>query len=379
MKRSLLLTLEFPPQLGGVATYYYNVAQLLPFDSIIVAAPQQPETKNFDRQQKFLITRQSFLTAASKPSLPLLGSLKLINQRRIVARLITRYQIELLHIGNVLPLGTVALSLKLPYIVYTHGLDVLGPQRHWRKRLLLKKILRRAKYVVANSYFTKDHITRLGIPAERIMVITPCPNLEPASISTVEVAALRQDYGAVDKKVVLTVGRLVKRKGVDTVLHALVPLVRKIPNLLYIVVGDGPEKKELQQLAHNLLLGNHVRFVGHLANRPLAGLYQLCDVFVMPSRQIGHDVEGYGIVYLEANLFGKPVIGGRSGGVPEAIVDGTTGLLVEPNNPRELTAALANLLTNASLASRLGAQGMQRVLEECRWHHREEQIYQLLD
>ena len=138
---------------------------------------------------------------------------------------------------------------------------------------------------------------------------------------------LRRDYQLQNKKILLSVGRLIERKGIDTVIQALPALLKRWPNLVYLIVGQGPAEKKLRQLVHNKNLAGRVYLIKNVTTQNLPAWYQLCDIFVLPARQIGPDVEGFGLVYLEANLFGKPVIGGRSGGVAEGVIDHQTGLL----------------------------------------------------
>src|SRR5262249_28770373 len=152
----------------------------------------------------------------------------------------------------------------------------------------------------------------------------------------------------------LTVARLIPRKGIDTVLRALATVVLSVPRVAYCIVGEGPEEARLKTLVNDYGLTPHVIFAGALEFGALAAAYRAADVFVMTPRESGHSVEGFGIVYLEAGAFGLPVIGSRSGGVPDAIIDGETGLLVEPDDAEGLARILVRLLTDRALATRLG-------------------------
>jgi phosphatidylinositol alpha-1,6-mannosyltransferase len=158
----------------------------------------------------------------------------------------------------------------------------------------------------------------------------------------------------------------VERKGHATVIRALPDVLRVIPEAHYLIVGTGPVKEELEKLIIALGLEANVTFTGYVSDIELDSLFQLCELFVMVSREIPEkgDIEGFGIVYLEANLFRRPVIAARTGGVPDAVLHEETGLLVEPNDPRETASAIIHLLKNPGLAQELGDRGHDRVLQE---------------
>ncbi len=293
---------------------------------------------------------------------------------------IKNHRIELLQIGQILPLGTLALVYKkVPYIIYAHGLDILLPQHYLRKKTLLKNIIKNAKGIVANSNFTKDELLKLGAESEKIVVAYPCPNIKPKPLDQTEIDKVIKREGLENKKIILTVGRLVKRKGHDMVIKALPRIIKQVPEAIYLIVGDGPMKSELQKLVYQNNLGERVKFLGKVSDQELNIYYQICDVFIMPSRQLDNgDVEGFGTVFLEANLFGKPVIGGRSGGIPEAIINGQTGLLVNPLDIEDIAAATTKLLLDEAYAAKLGTQGLERVENEFDWFSQTQKIKVLL-
>ena len=320
MKRSLLITLDFPPLRGGVAAYYQQVCRQLPKTDIVVLTTEQPGAADFDISQSYPILRRSWLNRLQQPSLiPGWKSLTLFSLIKSLDEIIKKYNIGIIQVGNVLPLGTLA-SLyqrrrQTPYIVYAHGLDILLPQTAWRKKIVLKKVLTQAHGIVANSHFTADQISSLGVSAEKIKVVWPGANLTPRPVAAEELNRWRQDYQLENKKVLLTVGRLIDRKGIDTVIETLPELLPRWPNLVYCVIGQGPAESKLRRLISQKNLTGRVWLIKNVNNQALPAWYQLCDIFVLPARQIGPDVEGFGLVYLEANLFGKPVIGSRLCGV----------------------------------------------------------------
>ena len=178
-----------------------------------------------------------------------------------------------------------------------------------------------------------------------------------------------------DKKIILTAGRLVERKGHDVVLGALHKLKEFVPEAYYAIIGEGPIEGVIKQMIKTLGLENSVTLIGKVSDYELAVWYEVCDVFVMISRQLkNEDAEGFGIVYLEANMFGKPVIAGKSGGVAEAVLDNETGILVEPTNPHEILSAMEKLLKNPEKARQLGENGRRRVENEFQWKKQAEPL-----
>jgi len=280
--------------------------------------------------------------------------------------------------------GQIALTLrdwlKMPFIVFAAGNEILDViEEKWPKPMLA---LQTADRVVAISRYTASFVERAGVDPSRIEIVYPgydTNRFRPLE----DRLELRQKLlgERYRDQVILTVGNLVARKGHDTTIRSLPRLLQRVPDVTYLVVGDGPYRSPLETLATGLGVRNRVIFAGRLADEDLAQLYALCDVFVMPSRaQLDEkDVEGFGIVFLEANACAKPVIGGRSGGVPEAIVDGVTGLLVDPNDSGELADAIARLLTDREFANRLGQQGRERAVNEFSWRRAADSVQGILD
>ena len=240
--------------------------------------------------------------------------------------------------------------------------------------------LRRADRVLAVSRFTANLVQKFGVFPDRIVIVHPgcdsdhfrplCPTME-----------LRQKLlGDRHKdKVILSIGNLVARKGHDMVIRALPRLRETVPEVTYLIVGEGSNRIQLENLAIALGVRDRVVFAGPLAE-DLPDIYALSDVFVMPSReQIEEcDVEGFGLAFLEASACAKPVVGGRSGGIPDAIVDGGTGLLVNPHDPEDIANALARLLTNNHLAIRFGQQGRTWVVKYFGWNRIAGQVQGIL-
>jgi len=396
IKKSLLVTLDFPPNLGGVATYYYNVCKNLPSDKIVVLAPEQEDDQNFDSKQNFTILRE-FTTIRKKllrkfpekwPKgiggiLKIASSIKWMSLIKYFYKISKDHNIEIIQAGQVLPIGTLALFYKkrkkIPYIFYAHGLDILLPQKFMRKKTLLKNIIKEAKAIIANSHFTKDELIKLGATPNKVKVVYPCPNIKTEEASEWKMDEIKNEHELHNKKVLLTVGRIVERKGHDMVIKALPQIIKEVPNIIYLIVGKGPQEEKLKNLVKKMKLAEYVKFLGAVPQEDLTAYYQACNTFIMPARQLPNgDVEGFGIVYLEANLYGKPVIGGKSGGVPEAIIDNQTGLLVNPESTDEIAQASIKLLTDEAYAAKLGTQGLERVSDEFDWKTQTEKIKEVL-
>ena len=257
---------------------------------------------------------------------------------------------------------------RIPFIVFAYGNEILETIQQQYKRQQMA--LRLANRVLATSRYTAGIAHTAGADPERTKVVWPGCDSDLFRPMVARDDLRQKLLGARHReRVILTVGNLVSRKGQDMVIRALPDLCRRVPDLVYLIVGDGPYRGELEKLAVDLGVRDRVVFVGRVPDQELPELYSLCEVFVMVSRARleENDVEGFGIVLLEANACGKPVVGGRSGGVPDALVEGITGLLVDPLKPAEITEALARLLTNQDLATSLGKHGRERVIQEFQW------------
>ncbi|HZR27948.1 MAG TPA: glycosyltransferase family 4 protein, partial [Terriglobales bacterium] len=288
---------------------------------------------------------------------------------------------DCLHCGDLFPqaLNGVYLSklFEVPLLVFCHGDEVSQTDRRRFQPRVRDFIYHHADAVVAANQFACDGLVRIGIPGERIHKLTPGVDLErfmprPRSDELIE------KYGLQGKKVLLTVARLVPRKGHKVVLQALPEVLREIPNLKYLIAGEGPEKDNLQKLVTELGLQEVVVFVGDISHERICDYYSLCDVFIMINRlEAGGDVESFGMVFTEANAVGKPVVGGRSGGAAEAVLDGKTGFLVDPGSAEEVANRLLLLLNNEDLCKRMGLAGLTRVQAEFNWSTRAQALREI--
>jgi phosphatidyl-myo-inositol dimannoside synthase len=269
--------------------------------------------------------------------------------------------------------------LHLPFLVYAHGNDILRVlQGIWPRQ---RTDLQAADRIVANSRFTAGLVEQAGVDPRRINVIHPGCDAEHFRPRALDPAFRERLLGPrAGSPLILTVGNLVERKGHDMVIEALPQVIRRIPDATYLVVGDGPYRDALARLAQTVGVREHVVFAGRCAAADLPAIYALSDVFVMPSRvrPADCDVEGFGLVFLEANACGKPVIGGRTGGIPEAIVDGETGFLVDPESPADIAERLLTILNDRDLATEMGQRGRKRVTAHFSWADAAAQVHELV-
>ena len=373
--RFTLLTNTFLPHAGGSRVYYYNLFKRIAScgDPVTILTGKLPGWQEFDARQQtaeFKIKRRfTPLRDASYSQLP-----------KIVGRLLTAgsdglfRRPDIIHCGDLYPEGLVGVMLKktlgIPFIAYCHGEDItLVDQRRFQPRLR-DFIYRTANAVIANGDFAIDNLLRIGIEREKIYKITP--GLDTSVFYPEDSdAKLRDHYGIGENDVVLmTVARLVQRKGHARIIRALAELRADIPSFKYVIVGRGPMEAELRALATELNLLDKVVFAGFVPDDELNRHYNLADIVAMPNTEEAGDIEGFGMVFLEANAAGKPVIGGRSGGTSEAVVEGESGFLVGGDDDRELDDVLRKLLTDRSLRESMGAAGLRRVRAEFDWDSR---------
>ena len=358
--KTLLITLEYPPFHGGVASYYGNLAKYWPIDEKLIVLN--------NNRGKLMPTNKPFswLTA-----IPLL-------KRKLAAS-----EFDHLLVGQILPLGTVAyivsLFQPLKYTIFLHGMDLSFALKSSRKKFLSKLILNRAdKIICANSYVKEKLIENWSQLEDKVKVVNPgieggAPEADPYDVRTI-----KNSYDLEGKTIMLSLGRLVKRKGVDRTIEALANMPEEeSKNLIYFIAGAGPREEYLKKIVP-LRFARKIIFLGKLSEDKKWAWLRLCDIFIMPSRDIAGDFEGFGIVYLEANLCGKPVIAGNSGGVKDAVVDGVTGLMVDPEKVDDIGAAIIRLLKDPELRHKLGEQGKHRAIQQFDWESKAKEVLQFI-
>lgn len=363
----LVLTELFLPTKGGTAVWFDEVYRRLGGKEIHVVTADVPGALEHDRAHpnsihRIRLMRRWWLRPESLGMYAklLLRALKLLAGHRFVA----------VHAGRVLPEGLVGLAVarlaRVPLVVYAHGEEITGwrtPLKHRAKVFAF----RHADQVIANSEFTYAELLKLGVDAARIALIHPGVDVErfrPGLPSEDLRAALGLSAG---QQLVLSVGRLSRRKGFDHTIRAVAALRAEGIDVVYAVVGIGPDEAYLRAIARECGIAERVHLLGHVPAEDLPRWYCAADVFAMPNRQIGGDNEGFGMVFVEAGACGTPVLAGRDGGTGDAVLDGETGLRVDGASIEEIAAALGNLLTKPALAQRLGEAGRARAEAEFSW------------
>lgn len=376
--RLLFVTQDFPPDVGGIQTYSWEVAGRLAtrVRELTVVAPQRPGAASVDRTAPFPIRRlpgrPDLLPLSLMPVVPVWGW-----KRSIDVALHTQWQTVA---ASVLAR---ALSGRPRRIVcVAHGRELLfnpmpsGSGLNAAYNRLRRCLLRRVNMFLPVSQYTAGLLHEHGVPPSRTHVV---PNgTDPERFRPRDGTPVRERLGLSGRTILLTVGRLVRRKGIDTVLRALPTIADTCPDVTYVIAGTGPDRPRLDQLAARLGVRNRVQFAGEVDHDRLPLFYSAADLFVMPAREDPPDIEGFGLVFLEANACGTPVIGARSGGIPDAIRDGETGLLVPPDAPDALADAAIRILTTPGLADTLGEQGRHRAVHEASWDRVADRIYHLL-
>ena len=363
------MTPEFPPQTGGIGTHCFEMAKHWSHSiDVTVIAPTmskaRPMTHGFRVSE--VLWSANALTRVWRTAF-------------VIRRLMQKEAIDMVYVGHwrasgiPMRLAAVGLQPNFAYVQAIHGSEVLYLLRPGLRarihRWLFRQVTASAALLVALGSYQMNILGRLGIDLDRAFVspegvdLAATDNLNPNVTS-----GLRERFALQGKRVILTVGRLVERKGHDTVIRALPAIIDRIPNVIYLIVGMGPNEPALQRLTREVGVGSdRVRFCGFVPEDQLAAYYAICDVFVMPNREVGPDTEGFGIVFIEAGAHRKPCIGGRSGGAGDAILDGKTGMLVDPTSPSAVMEAVVLLLNDDQLSASLGAAARQRIEEQLQY------------
>jgi phosphatidyl-myo-inositol dimannoside synthase len=366
----LLVTDVFPPRSGGSGRWLWELYRRLDGVNVHVVAGAAPGSEAFDRAAPMPIVRAP-LSFSSWGVWNPGGALHYARAMFQIGRIVSRVRPDEIHCGKCLPEGLIAMVLErwygIPYQCFVHGeeLTLAGTSRELTR--LTRKVLEKSAGVVANSRHTKDILMRTwGVDERHVTVMHPgvdTTKFTPAAAN----AAVRERLGWSNRRVILTVGALQKRKGQDMLIRALPAIRAKCPDVLYAIAGEGWERAYLEQLVAAHGVSDAVQFRGVPADEELVECYQQCDLFVLPNRQVGWDFEGFGIVLLEAQACGKPVIAGRSGGTAEAMDPSSTGELVSCDAPEALVEAAVRLLDGADHRRDMGARARPWVVEHFDW------------
>jgi phosphatidylinositol alpha-1,6-mannosyltransferase len=360
MRGTLIVTNDFPPRQGGIQSFVHGLAAQLPPGRVAVYAPAWDGADGFDARQPFPVTRHPTSLMLPVPSVA----------RRAVAAL-REYDCDTVLFGAAAPLGLLAPVLRRAgatrLVALTHGHEA-GWAALPGARGLLKRIGDTVDVVTYLGEYFRARLARALSPDAAARMVRLAPGVDVAAFRPGR-ADIRDRLELSGRPVAVCVSRLVPRKGQDTLIRAWPQVRAAVPDAALLLVGDGPYGSDLRRLATDLGVAGSVTFTGSVPAEDLPGYYSAGDVFAMPcrTRRRGLDVEGLGIVYLEASAAGLPVIGGDSGGAPDAILDGETGYVVPGRSVPALAARLTELLTDPAQAKAMGQRGLAWVEQEWDW------------
>ena len=363
MRRTLLVTNDFPPRRGGIQSYLHTFARLLPPEDLVVYAPRwRGDTHvRFDAEQPFEVVRHP--TTLMLPT-PLVA--------RRAARLVRERGCETVWFGAAAPLAVLGPHLRRAgasrVVASTHGHEV-GWSMLPAARQTLRRIGSTTDVVTYVSRYTRGRFAS-AFGADAALEHVP-PGVDSTVFRPDDAARadLRARYGLGDRPTVLCLSRLVPRKGQDVLIRALAGIREQIDGAVLVIVGGGPYGDTLRRLATACGVAEHVVFTGSVPADELAAHHTIADVFAMPcrTRGAGLDVEGLGIVFLEASATGVPVVAGRSGGAPETVIEGVTGTTVDGTDVEDVTRSVVGVLQDRDHAAAMGAAGREFVTTEWRW------------
>ncbi len=363
----IFLADDFPPDLGGIQTYACELARAVAElgEEVAVVASQQDGGEQFDAELPFTVvrvpTRDSYPMAAMNLSA---GAAQAVGRLSSPPRCLVATKWS--------PEGPAAIfafgRLRCPLVLIGHGGEFSHTGGNLLKWAMQRAVLRRMARCLTISHFTADLFSKARVRPEKVGIIYGGVRPERYETPDERVRAVRDELGLGDAPVLLTASRLVERKGHETVLRALPAVLEAQPETVWLIAGEGPMAEPLQELAGELGVADAVRFVGRVPDERLAELYAVADLYVMPSRPVrGMLPEGLGLVYLEAAAAGTPSVATNFGGIPDAIVDDETGVLVEPNDVEALAAAINELLGDPDRRLAMGEAARERVRAEFTW------------
>ncbi|MEV6280510.1 glycosyltransferase family 4 protein [Nocardia sp. NPDC051832] len=374
MARTLLVTNDFPPRPGGIQSYLQALAGQLPPDDLVVYAPRWKGDSHlkFDAKQKFQVVRHPTTLMLPTP---------LVLRR--AARLLRSENCDTVWFGAAAPLALLSPMLRRAgaerILASTHGHEV-GWSMLPGARQSLHSIGEHTDVVTYVSRYTRHRFASAFGANAALEYLPPGVDTEVFRPDPAARAELRERYGLGDRPTILCLSRLVPRKGQDALIVAMREIRAKIDGAVLVIAGGGPYEDKLRGLATALGVDRDVVFTGRVASAELAAHHTLADVFAMPcrTRGAGLDVEGLGIVFLEASASGVPVVAGNSGGAPETVIEGKTGRVVDGRKTDSIAKAIIAILADRDAAARMGAEGRAWVEQQWRWDSLGDRLAHLL-
>ena len=362
---TLFITNDFGPRAGGIETFVHGLIERLPKGSVIVYTSDQANAQKFDAEW----LRNYGVEVIRDRSKILLPTPRVI---KVCQKLISDKNLSNVAFGAAAPLGIMARAMRRAgaqkIVALTHGHEVW-----WAKvppfTFAIRFMSRSIDAITYLGNYTRGEISKALSKADSNKLVQIAPGIDVDHFIPTDSSKLRAELGLADKSVIISVGRLVHRKGQDKLIAALPAIRTAVPSVHLVLVGVGPHQDYLEKLARKLKVSDSVTFIGRINYAELPKYICLGDIFVMPSRSryFGLEVEGLGIVYLEASACGLPVVGGKSGGAPDAVLVGETGVVVDGTNSSEIAEACIDLLNNPELCALMGANGRSWIIENWRW------------
>lgn len=364
----LCITNDFGPRAGGIETFVIGLIERMPFGSVVVYTSAQGDSSEYDRRwlEKYGV---EVIRDTSKILLP---SLRV---GRAVRALVCEREITQVFFGAAAPLGLLSHGLRKAgvqrIIALTHGHEVWWA-KVWPFTWMMRRIGTGVDVLTYLGSFTKSAISRSLSKSASDAMVRIAPGIDTTHFAPSQDSdALKRELDLADKRVIVSVGRLVHRKGQDTLVEALPEILQSFPDAHLLFVGVGPHLEHIHKRAIQLDVLNNVSFVGRVQYSELPRFISVGEVFAMPSRSrlAGLEVEGLGIVYLEASACELPIVGGKSGGAPDALLEGETGFAVDGLEPSEVASAVITLLKDPVRAKEMGKRGRQWIIDEWEWRH----------
>jgi len=374
MPSILLVTNDFGPRAGGIETFVMGLLERVPKGEVIVYTSHQSSTGEYDRRWR---DDYGVEVVRDKSSI-LLPTPRVI---RNLQKLIRERNLSTVWFGAAAPLGVSARWLRRAgaqhIVALTHGHEVWW-SKVWPFSWAISEIARSVDVVTYLGDFTHQAIARRFKDKNKLTKIAP--GIDTEHFRPLDGRELREKYGIADRATIVSVGRLVHRKGQDRLVEAMPLVLKEIPEAHLVFIGEGPHRKRLDELVKKFKLENHVTFIGRIQYSDLPRHFSLGDIFAMPSRSrlFGLEVEGLGIVYLEASACGLPVVGGNSGGAPDAVKEGITGFVVDGNKLPEIADRIITLLKDDELRNQMGNAGRSWAMEEWQWKRWSQAFNQVL-
>jgi phosphatidylinositol alpha-1,6-mannosyltransferase len=365
-EKIICVTNDFGPRAGGIETFVIGLIERLPRGSVTVYTSQQGDTRAYD--QSWL---DQFEVKVIRDRSKILLPTPRVN--REVRKVIAAENIRVAFFGAAAPLAIMARGLRKvgvrKIVSLTHGHEVWWAKL-WPFKWAIRYIGNNVDHLSYLGDFTRKEISRALSQKAIASMVKIAPGIDTEHFAPQSTAfELRQSLGLADKKVIVSVGRLVHRKGQDSLISALPEILKHHPDAHILMVGQGPYRQELEKLAAKLAVEGSITFIGRIQYADLPRYICVGDIFAMPSRSrlAGLEVEGLGIVYLEASACGLPVIAGKSGGAPDAVIDGETGITVDGRTPSEIAKIAISLFDNPVKAQAMGARGREWINSNWRW------------